>query len=222
MKRAAVAREDVSIAGPAGRLEGVLEYPRGAEAVARAVVCHPHPLYQGTFHNKVAFTLARAAVEAGAEALRFNFRGVGRSEGSYDGGRGERADLQAAEDWLARRRPALPLWRMGFSFGAAIALRASLDAPCALLVTVAPPAERFAEYGLSAARPRTGRWLLIQGDADDVVDPRAVLEWARTLSPPPQISVLEGAGHFFHGRLGELRETALAFLRAAQARRETA
>jgi len=212
VNRAAVAREDVVIPGPAGDLEGVFEHPRGRDPVAHAVVCHPHPLYQGTMNNKVTFTLARAAVEAGAGALRFNFRGVGRSEGRYDEGRGEAADVAAAEAWLARRDPAVPLWRLGFSFGAAMALRASAESPCALLVTVAPPAGRLDGYGLSEAPPRAGRWLLVQGDADDVVDPDGVLAWARGLTEPPEIRVLEGAGHFFHGRLTELRKEVLAFL----------
>lgn len=212
MNRTAIAREDVTIDGPAGRLEGLFEYQRGVEPVAKAVICHPHPQYQGTLHNKVAFTLARAAVAAGAEALRFNFRGVGASEGSYDGGRGELADLYAAEDWLARRRPQLPLWRLGFSFGAAIVLRASSDSPCALLVTVAPPVGHFSDYGVPRTPPRAGQWLLIQGDADDIVDPRTVTEWVDALTKRPRVLIFEGAGHFFHGRLQELREKLLPFL----------
>lgn len=212
MNRAAVLREERLIGGPAGQLEAVLEYSREAAPRARAVVCHPHPLYQGTLNNKVAFTLARAAVEAGAETLRFNFRGVGKSEGKFDDGRGELHDLQAAERWLAARHPHLPSWRMGFSFGAAMALRASVESPCDVLVTVAPPAGRFAEYGLQGAQPRSRRWLLIQGDADEIVDAQAVLRWAHELTPGPEVAVLRGAGHFFHGRLTELRRIVLEFL----------
>lgn len=215
MTRAAMEREPMFLAGPVGRLEALRECRRGGEPRAVAVVCHPHPLYGGSLDNKVTFTLARAAVEAGAETLRFNFRGVGRSEGTHDAGRGELEDLHAAERWLSVRRPGLPLWRLGFSFGAAMVLRASLDSDCAALVTVAPPAERFAEYGLAAAAPNAGRWLLVQGDADEVVDPRAVSDWAGRLSPGPELAVLEGAGHFFHGRLTELRQKVLEFLRDA-------
>lgn len=222
VNRVAVTREQVRIKGPAGWLEGVCESARGVEPVARAVVCHPHPLYQGTLHNKVAFTLARAAVEAGAETLRFNFRGVGGSQGSYDGGGGELADLHAAEAWLARRRPGVPLWRMGFSFGAAIALRASVDEPCAVLVAVAPPAERFGDYGLAAAAPRAERWMVVQGDADDVVNPQAVIHWAQGQAMPPRLAVLAGAGHFFHGRLQELRAAVLDFLQSGPPAAEAA
>ncbi|MGH8272273.1 MAG: alpha/beta hydrolase [Gammaproteobacteria bacterium] len=212
MTRAAIERETIFIPGPAGRLEAVLEYPRNAAPCANAVICHPHPSYQGTLNNKVAYTLARAAVFAGAAALRFNFRGVGASAGSYDEARGEVEDLQATERWLAERFPGLPRWRLGFSFGAAIAIKASLAESCAVLVTVAPPVDRFADYGLDNPLPRAERWLLVQGDSDEVVAPQAVLDWARTLKNGPEVQVFADTGHFFHGELTALRERVLAML----------
>jgi alpha/beta superfamily hydrolase len=166
MTRTASERKNFFIPGPAGRLEAVLECPRDSAPRANAAVCHPHPLYQGTLNNKVVFTLARAGVEAGAAALRFNFRGVGASEGAWDGGRGEAADLRAVEQWLANRFPGLPRWRLGFSFGAAMIIKVSLARPCAIMVTVAPPVTQFGDYGLSGGAPRAARWLLVQGDAD--------------------------------------------------------
>lgn len=216
MTRNAPERETPVIQGPAGNLQAVHEYRRGTAPRAVAVVCHPHPQYGGTLDNKVAFSLARAAMDAGAAALRFNFRGVGRSEGRFDDGKGEADDLAAAEDWLAGRWPDAPLWRMGFSFGAAMALKRTLAVPCPVLVTVAPPADRFAAYGFAGAGPRASHWLLVQGDADEVVSPRAVFDWAEALESPPEIRRIEGSGHFFHGRLTELRETVVDFLNAIE------
>ena len=212
MARSAIERETHLLEGPAGNLQAVLEYPRDAEPVAVAAVCHPHPQYGGTLDNKVAFTLARAAVEAGAAALRFNFRGVGQSAGEFDHGRGEAMDLEAAEKWLRARWPGLPVWRLGFSFGAAMALKRTAEEPCSILVTVAPPASHFSDYGFNADAPRAEHWMLVQGDADDVVDPQAVLSWARGLGNPPKIEIVERAGHFFHGRLTTLRKRVVDFL----------
>lgn len=212
MARSAIERETHLLEGPAGVLQAVLEYSRETDPRAVAVVCHPHPLYGGTLDNKVAFTLARAVVEAGAAALRFNFRGVGESTGEFDHGRGEAADLVAAENWLCARWPGLPVWRLGFSFGAAMALKRTAEMPCSILVTIAPPASHFADYGFNADKPRAAHWMLVQGDADEVVEPQAVLTWARSLANPPMIEIVEGAGHFFHGRLTNLRKLVVNFL----------
>ena len=154
-------------------------------------------------HNKVAYILARAFNDLGAISLRFNFRGVGHSEGEYDEGVGETLDALAAIDWLCAEYPDLPLYLGGFSFGAYVALRAQNQRPVRRLVTVAPAVERFDTKTIELP---TMPWLLIQGDADDVVSPRAVLDWAAGLDTPPKTAVLEGAGHFFHGRLNDLRQ----------------
>ncbi|HEX6549868.1 MAG TPA: alpha/beta hydrolase [Gammaproteobacteria bacterium] len=197
------ASEAVVFNGPAGVLEGLIDKPAGQPS-AVAVVCHPHPLYQGSMHNKVAYILSRAFNELGGISLRFNFRGVGASDGEYADGVGETADALAAIDWLTARHPGLPLWLAGFSFGAYVALRAQSQRPVKLLVTVAPAVERFDTSGVVLP---TMPWLLVQGDADEVVAPQAVLDWVAGLAKPPQLAVLKGAGHFFHGRLNELRQT---------------
>lgn len=212
MARNAIEREDCMIEGPAGPMQAMLEYSREATPRAVAVVCHPHPQFGGTLDNKVAFTLARGAVDAGAAALRFNFRGVGRSAGHFDQGVGETADLVATERWIQARWPGLPVWRLGFSFGAAMVLKRTASEPCPVLVTVAPPVSNFAEYGFDGTAPQAKRWLLMQGDADEVVDPQAVLAWAGKQHPSPVIETVEGSGHFFHGHLTVLRTLVVDFL----------
>ena len=203
------ASERHTIGGPAGPLEVLLEEPGAAPARAIAVVCHPHPQFQGTMDNKVAHTLARAALGCGAAALRFNFRGVGRSAGSYADGIGETEDALAAVAWLRARHPALPLWLMGFSFGAMVALRAVAKAQPAKLVTVAPAVTRFLpDHPPSPAIP----WLLVQGLADELVDADAVRAWAAQRSPAPQLHEMPGVSHFFHGHLHELRAAVADFL----------
>ena len=197
--------EPCTFEGSVGSIEGLLDPPAAAPS-AVAVVCHPHPLQGGTMNNKVAYILARAFNDLGALSLRFNFRGVGRSAGAFDQGVGETGDALAALDWIAARHPGLPLWLGGFSFGAYVALRVQSERPLGRLVTVAPAVERF-DRG-SILEP-TCPWLLVQGDADEVVAPQAVLEWANALARPPRIAVLPGAGHFFHGRLNDLREAVI-------------
>ena len=194
--------EPCLFSGPAGDLEGLVDIPERAPT-AVAVVCHPNPAQGGTMQNKVAYILARAFNDMGAVSLRVNFRGVGRSAGAFDNGIGEIDDALAAIDWLMAEHPSLPLWLAGFSFGGYVALRAQSQRPVERLVTVAPAVQRFA---VTPIVPPVCPWLLVQGDADDVVPPGEVLAWARGLARPPQLAVLPGAGHFFHGRLNELRE----------------
>lgn len=205
--------ERLSIAGPAGEIEALVEIPAAGDAAAGVrfgVVCHPHPLYGGTLDNKVVYTLARAFVELGVPSIRFNFRGVGRSAGSYDDGRGETADALAVIAYGRERWPGASLWLAGFSFGGAIALRAAAEALPEALIAVAPGITRVAMTDVeSPACP----WLIVQGDADEVIEPAAVLDWAGRQSPAPTIRLFAGAGHFFHGRLHELRATVLDFLR---------
>ena len=192
--------------GPAGRIEGLLDDPDAAPT-AIAVVCHPHPLQGGSMQNKVAYMLARAFNDMGALSLRFNFRGVGKSQGAFDKGVGETDDALAAIDWLTRQHPGLPLWLGGFSFGSYVALRAQSRRPVQSLVTVAPAVERLDTGGLVLPGYP---WVLVQGMADEVVSPQAVLRWARGLAQTPRIVEMTGAGHFFHGRLNELRDAVVA------------
>jgi uncharacterized protein len=214
-----VTRADVfTLAGPAGAIETKLEYPdeSGAAPVAFGVACHPHPLFGGTMDNKVTHVLARAMNECGAPTLRFNFRGVGASGGKFDHGSGETDDLVAVVAEGRRRFPSARLWLGGFSFGAFVALRAAARVAPDKLVAVAPPVARF---DLGEVTHPDCDWMLAQGDADDVVPPQAVLDWAARQPTTPQgrmprVHVLEGAGHFFHGKLHELKPLVIAFLRA--------
>jgi hypothetical protein len=211
---AGVTPETLRLGGPAGGIEAVLEWPAQGEPRALGVVCHPHPLFGGTLTNKVVHTLARAFLAHGAATLRFNFRGVGASAGSYAEGRGETDDLLAVVGFGRGRLPGLPLWLGGFSFGSFVALRGQEAAGAARLVTVAPPVGRW-DFGALAA-PRCP-WLVIQGDQDDLVDHRAVAAWLGSLAPQARLVLLPGAEHFFHGRLHDVKEAVAAFLAADQA-----
>lgn len=199
------------LSGPAGHLEALFELPGTAPPRGGAIVLHPHPQHGGTMRNKVVHTLARAFTLSGFACLRFNFRGTGKSEGRYDGGAGELDDAYAAIDWLQERLPNAPLWLGGFSFGAAIAIRAALETRTAGLVTIAPAARRFAA-GLPSEP--VCPWLIVQGDADELVPVEETIDWVNSLAPGPELLVMEGAEHFFHGRLVELRQSIVSFIEA--------
>ncbi|HTB66772.1 MAG TPA: alpha/beta hydrolase [Steroidobacteraceae bacterium] len=201
--------ESLMLEGPVGVLEARVDFPTvPVLPAAFAVVCHPHPLFGGTLTNKVVHTLARAFTEVGMPSLRFNFRGVGMSAGTHDEGRGEVQDVLAAVRYGRERWPQARLWLAGFSFGAAVAVRASSAAQPAGLIAVAPAVDRVDMAAVIPACP----WLVLLGDADDVVSPQRMLEWAQGLRPAPVTQVLAGAGHYFHGRLPDLRERVTAFL----------
>lgn len=202
--------EPVVIAGPAGRLEAIVDDPGAVPLAGVAVLCHPHPQHGGTMQNKVVHTIARAFQDAQYPSVRFNYRGVGASEGHYDEGRGETLDALAVIAWARQRWPGAPLALGGFSFGALVALRAAAVESPKFLLTVAPAVAR-GEYA-QIARPDCP-WLIVQGEADELVDYRDVQEFATRFVPPPQLQLLPGVDHFFHGRLQELR----ALLRAALA-----
>ncbi|MGP8033780.1 MAG: alpha/beta hydrolase [Steroidobacteraceae bacterium] len=220
----ALRAQRLELPGPSGPLQALIECPAPAageplSVPAFAVVCHPHPLYGGTLDNKVVYTVARAIGQLGVPAIRFNFRGVGASAGTYDEGRGESDDALAVIAWGRRRWPQAALWLAGFSFGGAVAARIAAEAQAARVVLVAPGITRLERTDFDAARAALPEcpWLIVQGDADEVVPEPAVLAWARTLRPPagvpaPRITILPGASHFFHGRLNELRDAVLAFL----------
>jgi alpha/beta superfamily hydrolase len=203
--------EPLLIDGPAGALEALLEDPQVSPPMGFAVVCHPHPQHSGTMHNKVVFTLARACQERGMPTLRFNYRGVGASAGRYDEGRGETQDALAVVAAGRARWPDAALTLAGFSFGAMVSLGAAPAAVPARLISVAPAVTRAA-FG-SIARPPCP-WLIVQGEADEIVDCRAVQAFAARFQPPPQLLVMPGVGHFFHGHLTQLRDAAFEFLAA--------
>jgi uncharacterized protein len=201
--------EAVTLVGPAGPLEAVVEVPEDYRGRRCAIVCHPHPLYGGTLTNKVVHMTARALQERGYATVRFNFRGVGASAGAYDEGRGETDDALAVLDAARIRWPGAQATVAGFSFGAYVAYRVASDRGLAQLITIAPPVARF---DFQAAPVPGIPWLVIQGDADEVVDPGAVRAWARALAPAPTVVMVAGASHFFHGQLAALRETVQSHL----------
>jgi alpha/beta superfamily hydrolase len=199
-----------SIAGPAGELQLLQELP-GGQPRALAVVCHPHTLHGGSLHNKIVHQLARTFRQLGAVSIRFNFRGVGASGGAFDEGRGERQDLLAVTDWASSRWPDLPLWLGGFSFGGFIAIQAAASLRPQRLVTVAPAVSYLSPQEVKVT---TADWLLIQGDADDVVPLDRIRSFVDKVHPRPVLVVLEGAGHFFHRRLNDLRQTIVDYFPA--------
>jgi alpha/beta superfamily hydrolase len=187
------------VAGPAGDLECAIDSPPAAPRGV-AVLCHPHPQHGGTMDNKVVQTLARCFVHLGYRAVRFNFRGIGGSAGGWDEGRGEVDDALAVIN--ACREPALPLALGGFSFGAFVATQAAArlpaDARAERLVLIGPAVLNF------AAAPVSQDSIVIHGEADEVVPLSAVFDWARPQGLP--VTVVPGAGHFFHGQLGLLKQ----------------
>lgn len=200
--------EPVWIPGPAGALEGITACPANGQTMhGIGVVCHPHPQYGGTMHNKVVDMLSRTLNDLGIGTLRFNFRGVGSSEGAYAEGVGEADDLRAVLTWAQRQRPGHPIWLAGFSFGAYIALRVASEFPIVRLITVAPPINFFDFSTLPAPG---SPWTLVQGEADEIVPSEAVFAWAQGQSPGPDVIRMPGVGHFFHGNLNVLRQRLLA------------
>ena len=195
--------------GPAGPLEVAVDAPEPGVAPRDvvAVVCHPLSTEGGSLTNKVVTMAARALRELGATTVRFNFRSVGQSAGTFDNGDGEADDLRAVVDWVRAGRPGHALWLGGFSFGAYVSLRSADRLQPALLFSIAPPAGRswdFANAGLY-----TGPWFVIQGEADEIVAPQHVYDWLDGLAElrqPPALIRLPEASHFFHGRLMDLRQ----------------
>jgi alpha/beta superfamily hydrolase len=194
------------IAGAAGDIELIVDLPAAAPR-AVAVCCHPHPLFGGTLTNKVIHTVARSFTAQGAVAVRFNFRGVGASQGAHDGGIGETDDLVTVADWARSRWPGLPLWLGGFSFGSYVALRGAARLEPAWLVTVAPPVGR---WDFSTIVPPACPWLVVQGSEDELVAAAGVVAWSQAAQPAVRIAMLDGATHFFHGRLHELQDAVAA------------
>ena len=203
--------KSLSLEGPAGRLEALLNVGSGS-ATHAAIVCHPHPLFGGTLHNKVVFHAAKALHGFGWPVLRFNFRGTGLSEGEHDNGQGEVEDVRTGLDWLAREF-SLPLVFCGFSFGAAVGLRAAADFDhdnsqvvglIGLGTPVTPVDDRA--YDLGFLQTCTKPKLFCSGDRDQF-GPRAKLEaFVASLPEPKQLTLISGADHFFEGRLSEMRK----------------
>ena len=194
--------ESFDLEGPAGRLEAILMNPPTVP-VAAAVVCHAHPRHGGMMHFKVVFRAAKALQSAGAAVLRFNFRGVGRSEGRFDNGRGEQDDARAALDEMERRFPGRPLVLGGFSFGSVVALQVGRQDPRvrALLVLGYPASFLEESVPLEGPKPR----LFVQGEQDRFGSGDVVRALVEPLSGPRSLVVVPGTDHFFEGKLDELQ-----------------
>lgn len=190
------------IEGPVGKIECLAGYPSSDEPrQSIGIICHPHPLFGGTMHNKVTHIIEKAFREMGLHTIRFNFRGVGESQGEFDDGVGESEDLIAITQWAKEIFPDHTIWLAGFSFGSYVALRACDSIDPEQFLTVAPPVER---YDYTQIETPTCPWLVIQGEEDDVVKPLAVYEYVNNLSNRPQLITFK-AGHFFHRRLLDLK-----------------
>jgi alpha/beta superfamily hydrolase len=193
----------LTLPGPVGPLEVAVDLPE-ANVVAQpltAIFCHPLSTEGGSMHNKVVTMAARALRELGLAVVRFNFRSVGASAGSFDHGAGEQDDLRAVAAWVRQQRPGDALWLGGFSFGAYVSLRAAAELQPAVLISIAPPAGRWNFDGIQPP----AQWLLVQGDADEVVDPQAVYNWLETLPKQPELVRMPDTSHFFHRKLIDLR-----------------
>ena len=195
--------ETFDIAGPAGRLEALLMHPEGP-ATAAAVICHAHPLHGGIMHFKVLFRAAKALQAHGAAVLRFNFRGVGTSEGAHDEGRGEQGDAAAAVDEMARRFTGLPIVLGGFSFGSSMAVRVGCaDARVRALLVMGFPAAMLKDTSFLAScrQPR----LFVQGEQDEFANGQRIRDLVAALPEPKTLVVIPGSDHFFAGHLDELQ-----------------
>jgi alpha/beta superfamily hydrolase len=198
------------IAGPAGPLEALLDGPEG-EPRAVAVFGHPHPLHGGTMHTKALYQAAKAMPRIGVAALRFNFRGVGRSGGTFDSGPGEQEDFKAAIDFVSDRFPDLPVWAAGMSFGSWIAMTTgAADPRVSLLLAIAPPVDR---YDFDALRTCTLPKFIIHGEEDELISIKEIRKFYSQIPEPKELVTIEYANHLFEGKtplVGEAVEDLLA------------
>ena len=190
--------------GPVGQLEVLVESPEQTKDESPIVIiCHPHPLYGGTMQNKVVHTLAKICVDMGMIAVRFNFRGVGQSEGHFEHGLGEQADCIAVADWVKQHYPQRTIWLAGFSFGSFVAYQSFKKIQAERLLLVAPPVGLFEfETMNDIAIP----WTVIQGKEDEITPPESVAAWVKLQSNPARFYFLDNVSHFFHSKLILLRE----------------
>ena len=198
------------LTGPAGRLEALLDTPEPAPVRAAVVFAHPHPQHGGTMHTKVVFQGAKALSRIGCAVLRFNFRGVGASQGEFDRGEGEQADFRAGLDYMAARYPGVPLWAAGFSFGSWVALEVgALDDRVSVLIGIAPPVVTSVsgqDYTFDATLESTKPKFFVQGEADEVCPLEGIWQFYGRLHEPKELAVIDGASHLFDGKTQEVGE----------------
>ena len=199
----------ITIPGPVGDLEAIDQAASTDRSRGIAVICHPHPLHGGTMRNKVVQTLAKGFNDAGFGAVRFNYRGVEGSHGDYGYGAGEVEDALAVVEWAVRTYSPPALWLAGFSFGGYVSLVTARQAGAQGLISVAPAVNLL---DFRSQPPPDCPWFVIQGDEDEVVPCKDVLEYVNSLARRPTVLRLKGAGHFFHGRLTDLRSAVVTYL----------
>ena len=197
------------LAGPAGRLEAILDEPAGTPRAA-AVFAHPHPQFGGTMHTKAVYQGAKGLARIGCAVLRFNFRGVGRSAGTFDLGEGEKEDFKAALDYMAARYPGLPLWAAGFSFGSWVALEVGADDErVTALIGIAPPVATSVsgqEYDFARTRQSKKAKFFVQGESDEVCPIQGMWAFYAKLEEPKELAVIDSANHLFEGQTREVGE----------------
>ncbi|MCL9685233.1 alpha/beta hydrolase [Legionella maioricensis] len=208
-KLASPGEHPLFLQGFSGQLEAVLTVPEHVNNTFVAFLGHPHSLQGGTMNNKVVTTMARAFKELGIPSLRFNFRGVGQSAGSYNDGIGESEDMIALVNEWRKEQPDLRPVLAGFSFGSYVAYRTAAQFENALLITIAPPVHH---YDYREFNPAPHPWLIIQGDADEVVPHSLVIDFARQSSPVLPVIEFAETGHFFHGKLVELKTQLMEYM----------
>jgi len=193
---------DLTLRGAAGNIEAKLHLPivDTATNTAKAIVicCHPHPQFGGTMTNKIVHTMAKTFCKMGVPAIRFNFRGIGKSEGKYDNGIGESEDLLILCELVRNSWPNQQLWLAGFSFGSWISAGCAVASGAQQLLSVAPPVQYF---DISDFQEPTCPWLVLMGEEDDVVDPKSVFDWIDSKANPPELIKFPETGHFFHGQI---------------------
>jgi alpha/beta superfamily hydrolase len=196
-----VYHRNIFLAGPAGKLEALYWTSALVDPPAAAVVCHPHPLFAGTMHNKVVYQAAKTLHQRGMPVIRFNFRGAGLSEGTHDGGFGERGDVRAAIDFMAGEFPSKPILLAGFSFGSWVGLRVGCADPrVTRLIGLGVPANKSnLEYLHECAKPK----LIVQGGNDEFGSRESVETLYAQMPEPKKLVFVDGVDHFFVGKLPE-------------------
>ena len=205
-----IGENKVHLTGEAGVIEAIIHIPEDfalTDVKAFAVCCHPHPLYAGTMTNKVVHTLAKVMTKLGLPSVRFNFRGVGKSEGEHDGGIAETRDLISICEYLKTQFPDAQVWLSGFSFGSFVAANAAATVQADQLVTISPAVEHT-EYG-QITMPDCP-WLVVMGEEDEVVSPTAVYNWVARSQGRCELVRFPETGHFYHGKLVKLTDFLLA------------
>lgn len=198
-------KQDLFIPGPAGQLEAVIQTPDAfnEKMPLIGIICHPNPLQEGTMHNKVVTTVAKTFNAMGMISIRFNYRGVGQSAGEYGNVTGEVEDGIAVVEWAKRQWPHAKFWLAGFSFGAYIAAAIATVIQPEYLISIAPAVDRMPYSTLGKINCS---WLVIQGEADEVVIPGSVYAWFDQLQANKKLVKMQETGHFFHGKLIDLQK----------------